>query len=323
MESAVRHLPTSIEPIASDMGSQSFAKHKVVSLFSGCGGMDLGFVGGFEYIGRKHDALPFEIVWANDINRHACATYQQNLHHEIVCADIASVDIATIPSADVVVGGFPCQDFSLAGKRRGFDAERGNLYRFMVKVVEHCKPRIFIAENVKGLLMIPGAIERIKADFFDAGYEVQHRLLSAAEYGVPQTRERVLIVGCRRGIDFQWPDDDRRVTAKEALCDLEDIPWDGMNGHRWSKCKQNKGQGNKPIKADAPSVTMRAEHHGNIEFHYSLPRRLSVREAARIQSFPDSFNLVSNASESYRQVGNAVPPLLAWHIAKSVQEALQ
>ena len=323
MESAIRHSRASFGPVASKMQGDGLQTHKVVSLFSGCGGMDLGFLGGFKFLGRRHDALPFEMVWANDIDKYACDTYRQNLRHDIVCGDITQVDVTTIPKADVVIGGFPCQDFSVAGNRKGFQSKRGSLFHFMVDVVKHCQPRIFVAENVRGLLSTNGAIETITDEFQKAGYHVQHKLLTASDYGVPQTRQRVLIIGCRDGVEFTWPDKDRLVSARDALKDLEPVSWDGMNGHKWSQCKRNKGQGNNPIKADVPGPTMRAEHHGNIEYHYSLERRLSVREAARLQSFPDNFELVSNTSQSYRQVGNAVPPLLAWHIAKSVQAALQ
>ena len=312
---------------ADEQAKVNIHKHKVVSLFSGCGGMDLGFMGGFKYLKRTYGVMPFEIVWANDISAAACKAYSHNLKHEIVCADIADIDIATIPKADVVIGGFPCQDFSISGKRQGLNSKRGQLYRFMVDVVEHCQPQVFIAENVKGLLSIDGVIEQITADFGKIGYEVQYRLLNASNYGVPQNRQRVLIVGTKPQADpFEYPDPEaaaKIVTAQQAIKDLEGVEWDGVNGHVWSKAKLTTGQGQKPIKADQPSTTIRAEHHGNIEYHYALDRRLSVREAARLQSFPDSFKLVSNSTESYRQIGNAVPPILAWQIANSVLDILQ
>ena len=284
----------------------------------------MGFLGGFRFHGKRYKSLPFQVVWANDIDRAACDTYRHNYGHEIVCGDIADVDIADIPKCDVVTGGFPCQDFSVAGNRKGFAAKRGGLFRFMVNVVEHCEPQVFVAENVRGLLSTPGAIETITSEFSKVGYHVQHRLLTASDYGVPQIRQRVIIIGCRdRDVDFAWPKPGGVVSAREALEDLETVPWDGVNGHQWSRCKRNKGQGNNAIKPDRPGPTMRAEHHGNIEYHYRLPRRLSAREAARLQSFPDSFEMVSSASQSYRQIGNAVPPLLAWHIAKSVSAVLR
>lgn len=237
---------------------------------------------------------------------------------------MASIEFTSIPQADVVLGGFPCQDFSVAGKRRGFGTKRGCLYLFMVDVVLHSKPSIFIAENVRGLLSISGAMEKIKQDFEEAGYRVDYRLLNASDYGIAQNRERVIIVGTLAGLDFKWPVlKKKKVAARQVLDDLETAAWDVATAHTWSKAKKSTGQGQKPIAADQPSITIRAEHHGNIEFHYNQERRLSVREAARLQSFPDSFQWVSNMSESYRQIGNAVPPVLGWHIAKSVAEALQ
>ena len=303
----------------------SLRTYKCVSLFSGCGGMDLGFAGGFKYCGKSYPKTPFEIVWSNDIDGAACQTYEDNLGHKPVCADIADIDLKSIPKVDVVIGGFPCQDFSHAGNRKGFSSKRGRLYQFMVDVVKRCDPQVFVAENVKGLLTIPGAIEIIKSDFEKAGYDVKHRLLNASDYGVPQNRERVIIVGVKGTNSFEWPQpDSKKITSKQAIGDLEGKKWGEVDGHVWSKAKRNDGsQGQSSIKADQPSITIRAEHHGNIEYHYSLKRRLSVREAARLQSFPDSFELTSSASSSYRQIGNAVPPVLAWTITNSLLEVMQ
>ncbi len=324
MKSGLNRLPASFEQITDKIAGTTVKKHSVVSLFSGCGGMDIGFNGGFNYLGNIYDVLPFDIVFANDIADAACQTYRHNLGHNIVCADIASINISQIPKADVVLGGFPCQDFSIAGNRRGLDSQRGNLYRFMVDVVRHCEPKVFVAENVKGLLSIPGALETIKTDFAAAGYRVEHSLLNAADYGVPQNRERVLIVGIKGDGDFIWPKPlAKRVSSRAAIEDLEDKEWGEVDGHVWSKARRSTGQGQTPIKADVPSPTIRAEHHGNIEYHYSDLRRLSVREAARLQSFPDSFKLISVPTQAYRQIGNAVPPVMAWKVANCVLDILQ
>ena len=322
-ESAIRNIQTSFDNLVGDVAGVPIQRHAVVSLFSGCGGMDLGFLGGFPFGRKYYDRLPFEIVWSNDIDPDACKTYQHNLGHEIVCDDIAGVNIERLPKADVVLGGFPCQDFSVAGKRRGFSSPRGRLYQFMVDAVRHCEPELFLAENVRGLLSMPGAMDEIRTDFSDVGYSVQYKVLNARNYRVPQNRERVIIIGTKPSIEFEWPDNEiGEVSAQEAIGDLEDIALNGMNGHAWSNAKRITGQGQDPIKADQPSVTIRAEHHGHIEYHYRLGRRLSARECARLQSFPDQFQFVSSTSQSYRQIGNAVPPVMAWHIAKSVSEAL-
>ncbi|MEM4668888.1 MAG: DNA cytosine methyltransferase [Thermofilum sp.] len=313
-------------------------KYKVISLFSGAGGLDLGFRGGFEFLGRWYERLPFEIALAVDVDPKAVDTYNANLDPVCVLKDAFSLELETLPKADVVIGGFPCQDFSVAGKRMGLEAERGRLYLAMVRVVDWVQPAIFVAENVFGLVSANDgkALEIIKGDFEMAGigYRVFSKVLDAADYGVPQRRKRLFIVGVRSDIerDFEFPTPthaspnlasvlglQKWVTAREALKDLEDENvLASLPNHEYSKAKLTRGQGNKPIKPDAPSPTIRAEHHGNVEFHYFLPRRLSVRECARLQSFPDDFVFKAPMTSAYRLVGNAVPPVLAWHLAKAV-----
>ncbi len=311
---------------------------KIVSLFSGCGGLDLGFEGGFEFIGKKYAKTNFEVVFANDIMPDACKTFEQNFKSLVVCEDIREIlknKQEIIPDCDVVTGGFPCQDFSLAGKRLGFNSERGLLYQSMKKVIELKKPKFFVAENVKGLMNLSGALETIKSDFrsINPQYVVTHKLFNAANYEVPQTRERVLIFGVRKDIheklgEYAPPievlDKTHWISSKQAIDDLLTHNKQLKHQDQYSKAK-NYGahmQGNKPIKADIPSITIRAEHHGNIEFHYSESRRLSVRECARLQSFPDSFKFYGSGSSIYKQIGNAVPPILAWHVAKSIEKYL-
>jgi DNA (cytosine-5)-methyltransferase 1 len=316
---------------------------RVVSLFSGCGGMDLGFRGNFSVLNKHYDSTGFEVVFANDIFEDACTTYEKFFEHKPTCLDIKRYldEGNAIPDCDVVVGGFPCQDFSLAGKRKGFATERGRLYEQMKRVILLKHPKIFIAENVKGLTNLSGVLDKIKSDFaaVEPGYRINHYLLMAANYGVPQTRERVFIVGVRKDCvaDFSPPspthaldganEENLRpwVTAKDAIDPLWGTEKNEKclpNQDQFSKAK-NYGehlQGNRPIKPDYPGPTIRAEHHGNIEFHYNKKRRLTVRECARIQTFPDNFVFQGSGSSAYVQIGNAVPPVLAWHIAKSVKE---
>ncbi len=315
----------------------------LLSLFAGAGGLDLGFRGGFTFLGKSYPRTPFDIVKAYDIDPHAATTYNANLEPVCEVKDVTALNPDDLPKADVVLGGFPCQDFSLAGKRRGINAQRGNLYKALVSAVEAVHPKVFLAENVKGLLTANGglAIRVITDDFAQAGpgYRIHVALLNAAHFGVPQRRERVFIVGVRRDLqgEFLFPQPthappllaDRAnllpwVTARDALHDLEDHRrLESLPNPEWSKARKNRGQGNRPIKADEPAPTIRAEHHGNLEFHYALPRRLSVREAARLQSFPDTFAFQASMSQAYRLVGNAVPPVLAWHLAVAVWRFLE
>jgi DNA (cytosine-5)-methyltransferase 1 len=288
--------------------------------------MDLGFLGGFLFGGNYYDRLPFEIVWANDANGSACATYAENLQHPIRRGDIADFLDDLPRQSDVVIGGFPCQDVSINGTRRTGDGERTVLYGYMIEAIRRTKPRAFVAENVKGLLMSHGKpfFEQMLKDFQSIpGYRVSCKLYLAADYGVPQLRERIFIVGVKGRRDFRHPEPEgRHVTSREALRDLEDAPEDAAKGHLWSKANRSPEQGNRRLAADKPATTIRAEHHGNIQWHYSLNRRISLREAARLQSFPDSFNFQGGMRETERQIGNAVPPVLSWYIAKAVSEHL-
>lgn len=302
----------------------------LVSLFSGCGGMDLGFKGGFTFLGQKYSKQPFRIKWANEINAAACRTYRRNVGKEIVEGDIWCHMESLPKTCDVVVGGFPCQDISINGKGAGIAGERSGLYRSMVKVVQQLKPKIFVAENVKGLLMRPHreALKTVMADFERLGYSVRVDLYLAAEYGVPQTRERVLIIGVRENPqDFAPPAPTYKscdfITAKMAISDLAEKEESEEINHIWSRANRSPDQGDRRLKADRPGYTIRAECHGNIQWHYERDRRISMREAARLQSFPDDFVFDSKLRETERQVGNAVPPVFAWHVANSVKSYLR
>ena len=319
-----------VEPAGTSQSPKAKAKFTAISLFSGCGGMDLGFLGGFDFLGKKYAKLPFNIVWANEINAAACRTYRKNLGKHLHEGDIWKL-LDHLPShADVLVGGFPCQDISVNGKGAGLAGKRSGLYRAMVEAVARTKPRIFIAENVKGLLMKPhaAALQQVLTDFKALGYQVSYHLYHAADYGVPQSRERVIIVGTLPGVrPFVPPSPTclttNHVTAEDALRDLVDVEEDQGINHVWSRANRSPEQGDRVLVADRPGYTIRAECHGNIQWHYELPRRISMREAARIQSFPDDFIFDAKLRETERQIGNAVPPVLAWHIAKAVAASLK
>jgi DNA (cytosine-5)-methyltransferase 1 len=358
--------------------------YKVASLFCGCGGIDQGLQGGFDLPYQPPgsiERLKFEVIWANDFNPKAIQSYRANFpDHYSICGDIVGiVEKARVEregkqkevecelregspfdgtggkflfygrrKIDVVTGGFPCQPFSLAGKRKGLRDKRGNLYKAMLKVVKMLGPKLFIAENVAGLMSakVKGVpvIEKIRADFKKIGYRLNERVYVASSFGVPQRRERVIMIGVPKSApDFDFeeikpaPGITARITLREGIKSYEGRPWDEESLHVWSRAGLNKGQGNTTCDSDDFAPTMRAEHHGNIEFHYSetddheaavksvhdqrktRTRRLSVREAALIQSFPVDFKFEKSATDAYRQIGNAVPPLLAWHIGRAVQ----
>lgn len=314
--------------------SRSNKSYKVISLFAGCGGLDLGFRGDFEFLKTKYPRTKFEVVLANDIDQASCLTYKENFGHESKCEDIVKLLKSgyEFPETDVVLGGFPCQDFSLAGKRRGFNSERGNLYKAMAEVVKRTRPKIFIAENVKGLLSAHNgqALKIIERDFGRLGYNISTQLYLAANFGVPQSRERVIIVGTdkKRALpkfEHIKPIVNQKnwITLKRAIGDLANKKEGSFPNHFWSKAKMFPGtQGNSVVSPNKIGPTMRSEHHGNIEWHWNRHRRLSAREAARIQSFPDNFIFRPSTSSAYKQVGNAVPPVMGWHIAKSIETFL-
>ena len=324
-------------------------KYKVVSLFSGCGGMDLGFQGGFTFLNKNYKRNDFDIIFSNDFEKKACETYNYNFENKSICDDINNINEKNLPDCDVVIGGFPSQDFSLAGKRRGFNSERGKLYQQMLRIVNEKKPKIFVAENVQGISIdLDGnsPLDKIVDEFIKIGYNVKYKLFNTADYGVPQTRKRIIIIGVRNDLNIEprFPrpvlTESNWITAKEAIDDLWDLlDKDIIKNHTsndYSKAKfseNGKGQGNRRIDADKPSVTIRAEHHGNIEGHYrstneadpnnrNFWRRLSIRECARIQSFPDNFIFPCAASSAYKQIGNAVPPVFGWYIANNVLDIL-
>lgn len=345
---------------------QKTKKLNVVSLFSGAGGMDLGFRGDFNFLGTHYDKQPFNLIFANDIFKQAAEVYEANFGHEVETRSINEIEETELPNEDVdiVLGGFPCVTFSYSGKRNGLSDPRGQLYLQMIRVIKHYKPKMFVAENVdgirnskkddKGNAVDVSALDTILEAFDKAGYAVQYQVLNAADFGVPQNRRRVIILGLRKDLgntdDVFYPaalfdktgeiTGNKWLTAKDGIDDI----WDKINdpsvlNHTkkdYSKAKFYPGkkmQGNNRIDVDRPAPTIRAEHHGNIEAHYRTTledetdmngwRRLSVRETARLQSFPDNFNFTCSASAAYKMIGNAVPPVLSWNIARAVFYTLE
>ena len=313
-------------------------KLKVVSMFCGCGGMDLGILGGFEYLGKRYAKLPFEIVYALDNDEYCTKIYNDNFKHKCVVQDIKSLDIASLPDFDVLIGGFPCQSFSISAQnppRLGYKDERGLLFFEMVKILRERHPRFFIAENVKGLLSANKgkAFPMIIEEFENAGYKVVHKLLNAEEYGVPQRRQRVVIVGFRDEDDYNRFNYPMPINNRKTLGDV--IDWSADNDDKWFfrqkavdgmmavREKMNKGRVqnlNEPcntISSHLAKVSLNSTDP--VRFVNDRYRRFTPRECARIQSFPDSFVLDSvSEARQYKAIGNAVPPVMMWYIAYSL-----
>ena len=407
-------------------------KLRTLSLFSGCGGLDIGFEGNFKCLRRsintslhpdwiKEDGKTwvklkptnFEITFANDIRpdaRRAWTEYFKNRYNKSIYRLDSIVDLVKSEQAgekvfpdeiDLVIGGFPCQDFSLSGKRKGFNSEkshngkklevgeptienRGKLYMWMRDVITLTAPKLFIAENVKGLTNLTDVKEVIEHDFAkacDGGYiVVPARVLHVADYGVPQNRERVIFFGFKKSaltlqalsalqqkkIPNEFDPYPQRthfftkdsilseenllgvVTCREAFVGLTE-PNDSKDPSqsKYSKAKYmgKHCQGQNEINLDSIAPTIRSEHHGNIEFRRlsyehegnhldelnlgMKERRLTVRECARIQTFPDNYQFILpkdefgisvSSSDAYKIIGNAVPCVFAYNIAMRVSK---
>lgn len=313
-------------------------KIRVVSLFSGCGGGDLGLLGDFSFLGRKYSKLGFEIVWANDILPFAVETYKNNIGKHIVEGDITKIKSSAIPEHDLLVGGFPCQSFSIVGERGGFSDPRGKLYKEMMRILKDKQPQAFIGENVKGLVSIHSgkAIKQIASDFGSVGYDVSYKVLNASYFGVPQKRERVFIIGIRKDkkLEFNFPDKIEEVVPLRAVIeDDEDVGEKfyfskrAVEGLKRANKAFNKGRAQN---LDFPCNTI-STHLAKVSLNGTDPvilvkpglyRRLTPKEASRIQSFPDTFTFEGSDAKKYIQIGNAIPPVLMWHVARSIKEQI-
>ena len=301
---------------------------KVASLFSGAGGLDLGFI-----------QAGHEVIWANDNYEDAVETYRINIGNHIICKDIREVLLDEIPDHDILIGGFPCQGFSVANTGRSKDDERNKLYLQFLRVIKEKQPKFFVAENVKGILSLEKGkvFKMILEDFQSVGYRISHKVLNAADYGVPQKRERVIIIGNREDIgeSIQHPkpthsedlglfsDTKTWVSVGEALSHIPDPDGEhNLVNHTYSKFKLkfNGYLGNRSIDPNkpAPTVTARGDSKGGVVVlhHPSNTRRMSVRELAAVQSFPLDYEFYGSNTSAYRQIGNAVPPLLGKAIAE-------
>jgi DNA (cytosine-5)-methyltransferase 1 len=312
--------------------------YSVVSYFCGCGGLDLGFRGGFRYRGEDFPRLPFEIKAAYDNDARCVETYNGYFGEgRAQIADLASLDAQKAPEARALIGGFPCQEFSSCGPLRGLGSARGRLYRALVSYMVARRPEIVIGENVVNLeRMARGAVLRtIRDDLAEAGYRVEVWKLFAPDYGVPQRRERLFIVCARDDVHARRgfpPKPEARFkgahrSVEWAIGDLARVADESVPNQSQffaaARAKKGNGQGDEKNKKDLPAYTVRANPKSRVQFHYSLDRRLTIRELARIQTFPDDFLFTHPKTASVSQIGNAVPPTLAYAVARSVGQFLE
>lgn len=324
----------------------------VVSFFAGCGGLDLGF-----------EQAGFHVVWANEFESHCQATYVRNHPKtEFFLGDICNLDPNSIPDCDGFIGGPPCQSWSVAGKQKGLGDKRGRLFLKYIELIEAKQPMFFVIENVKGL--IDDKFADVFKDFLqrldNANYDVKWQLLDAVWYQVPQNRERVFLVGFRKDkkIDYSFPKPIclESISIEKAIGDITDTPsyfnedteikqfkrrrlnhdvYLGSFGDYYKRANRRRDW-NQPsftihaTAANAPlhpsSPMMRYIQRGEWEFNgqYKEYRRLSVRECARLQTFPDSFEFIyTNIKDGYKMVGNAVPPRMAYILATSIKDAIE
>lgn len=331
---------------------------KQISLFSGCGGMDLGF-----------EKAGFNIVWANDFDSDAQAVYSLNLG-KIDKRDILTVGEDEIPDGDILTAGFPCQPFSNAGNRKGVHDSRGMLYKECLRIIAKKMPKVIVFENVKGLLSTKYIDGRNLADVIvedlssmnDIGYNVVYQLVNAADYGVPQNRQRVLFVGVRKDLGKTFAFPPKQSKENLALKTILDVPEDAENHVDWPFSPQAldmieyipEGGSWKDVPYEhlAPRFQrirddMKKYHSPNFYrrfsrneicgtmtasaqpencgiIHPTENRRYTVREVARIQTFPDDFKFITdtpkNITAMYKVIGNAVPVTLAYNIAKAIMD---
>ena len=327
---------------------------KVISLFSGCGGLDLGF-----------ERAGFEIPVANEYDKSIWETFKINHPNtKLIQADIRNIDAKEFPSdVDGIIGGPPCQSWSEAGSLRGIDDSRGKLFYDYIRILRQVKPKFFLAENVPGMLANrhSEAVTNIISLFEDSGYDVSVTLVNAKNYGVAEERKRVFYIGFRKDlhIKFAFPkgsteDDDRKITLRDVIWDLKDnaVPSGDKNRHNPNAVNNHEYfvgafspifmSRNRVKGWDEQAFTVQASgrqcqlhpqapkmiHVGLNRYEYvcgyeHLYRRMTVREIARIKGFPDSFKFIyDSVNDGYKMVGNAVPVNLAYEIALSIKQQL-
>lgn len=323
----------------------------IISLFSGCGGLDLGF--------KK---AGFNVVWANEFDKTIHETYLWNHKGTVLnTSDIRDLDASHIPASDGIIGGPPCQSWSLGGKSLGINDARGRLVYDYIRIVKVKHPKFFLMENVPGMLSDRhiASFKEFLALFVDAGYRVKYGLLDAKDFRIPQERLRVFIVGIRNDMElayiFPKPLGGNAVTLYQAIGDLPKNPrpyldeivnqreGEVLNHDYYTGAYDQKFMArnrvrswnelsftiqaqakNEPLQPQAPKMIYVSQNERKfVQGSEHLYRRLSVRECARIQTFPDYFHFIyTDIKDGYKMVGNAVPPRIAYYLAKSLKESL-
>lgn len=320
--------------------------YRIASLFSGCGGIDLGAEGNFVFLGKNYKKHNTKVVYAMDSHRAICDIYNSNFIFKCNVQDIRKLKSEDVPDHDILTGGFPCQSFSVVAqnpKRLGYKDEKGKLFFDMCRILQDKKPKVFVAENVKGLLSANrgDAFPLIVKEFENVGYYVKYKILDASHYGVPQKRERIFIVGFkeRKSYDkFDFPppvSKNNPVPISKIIFpdnEIEDIFYfskKAVNGMAKTKHLKTMNKG-RVQNINKPCNTVGA-HLAKVSLNSTDPvlsvngryRMFTPREVARIQSFPDSFILSGSRTTNYKALGNAVPPVVMWYLTKSILEALE
>jgi DNA (cytosine-5)-methyltransferase 1 len=322
------------------------SKLKVVSLFCGCGGADVGLLGGFQYLGKNYKKLPYEICHASDIDLKAINTYKRNFLHQSCVADIKTLTLQDV-NADLVIGGFPCQPFSTVNPNKEPHKKESQLFWEMARVINEVKPKAFIAENVKGFYRLKQGyyFQLACKEFESLGYDIFHSLINSSDYGVPQKRERIFIIGIKKSLKlrFTFPNAthgaEKGLKNKVALKSIVKSLYPDDPKYFFSKRAVEGVKNAKPNMKRALAQDLNGQcltitsHLAKVSLNSRDPvllvnpekeiyRRFSPREAAGIQSFPENFTFAGSEADAYRQIGNAIPPVVMWNLAKQMYETL-
>ena len=302
---------------------------KFIDLFAGIGGIRIPF-----------DELNGDCVFSSEFDKYAAQTYSENFGH-FPHGDITKIDVDEIPKHDLLLAGFPCQAFSMAGKRKGFEDTRGTLFFNIEKILEARKPKAFLLENVRGLINHDNGktfqtIQNVLSNKKKLNYNIHFKILNAKDFGLPQNRSRIFIVGFKNKAKFSFPEPlntqtklssilQKRVQSKYTISNLL---WDSHQKRRERNLKRGVGFGYSLVKRDAAytrTISSRYYKDGSeilLDQPGKNPRKLTPREALRLQGFPDSFVMPVSDNQAYKQVGNAVPVNVVRQIAKEMVKYL-